>query len=129
MNIEKDRRRFLRVSYSVSATLTDEKGNQVSGDIKNLSLKGAFVESNDEMDIGSSVKIAINVVSLSSSLNLNLKGEVVRKDHKGIGVEFTEMDIDSFVHLKSIVALNHGDLDIIEDEFHKFLKNKIQKRM
>ncbi len=126
MNVEKDRRRFLRVSYSTSAILTDEKGNQVSGNIRNLSLKGAFVEAEDSVDIDSPVKVEINVASLSSSLNLSLMGKIVRKDSRGVGVEFTEMDIDTFVHLKSIVALNHGDLDTIEDEFHKFLQSRLK---
>ncbi len=126
INEGKNRRRFHRVKYNAEAVVTDEHGNRVEGKIENLSLKGAYINTPNVTDVGEVVNIEINISSSSSELKLKLKGKVVRSDRNGLGVEFGEIDIDSFIHLKTAVALNYGDLDKIEEEFHEFVRQRIQ---
>jgi hypothetical protein len=45
-----------------------------------------------------------------------MAGKVVRQDDSGVGVQFEEIDIDTFYHLKNIVYYNADDPDQVEDQ-------------
>jgi len=49
------------------------------------------------------------------------KGKIVRSTEDGIGVDFTEMDLDSYEHLRNLVLLNANDVARIEGEFKDHL--------
>ena len=45
-----------------------------------------------------------------------MRGEVVRVDPGGLALHFTEIDADSFYHLKNIIYYNSKDPDLIDLE-------------
>ncbi len=93
---------------------------EISGRVENLSLKGMFLIPDDpvsEVEVGSEVSVAISLAGTASNLSIELNGEIARWDEQGIGIRFTDMEFDTFVHLRNIVAYNTGDEEKIMEEF------------
>lgn len=120
-----EKRKLSRVNFNIRALLSYKSLN-FEGDVENLSLSGIFIKTGNKLDIGlnETMDIKINMLGSSSDLIINLKGIVVRNDEKGIGLKFDKVDLDSFIHLKNIIAYNFGDEDRIMDEFFNFISEK-----
>lgn len=119
-----DKRQFSRVKFEMTA-LIEKDGVVYEGAIRDLSLKGMLVESEDAFANGDEVSISIQLTGQASSLQVDVKGKVIRKESDLIALTFTEIDIDSFIHLKNIVSYNDGDPEKIEHEFVSYIKNNI----
>ncbi len=112
-----EKRRNTRVSFQTSVDL--ECGGKVfSGcESRDLSLKGVFLAGVGGVEPGSACELTIRLSGGSSDLSFRLKGEAVRVDADGVGIIFTEIDLDSFYHLRNIVYYNSGDPDRLAEEF------------
>ncbi|MFW5714952.1 MAG: PilZ domain-containing protein [bacterium] len=108
-----------RVEFHTRAELR-VNGKQLEGTVENLSLKGMYLKpetSHFSIQTGQKVEITIHLSGASTKLSIEVQGVVVRWDKAGLGIEFTEMEFDTFVHLRNIVAYNAGDEDRIMEEF------------
>ena len=65
---------------------------------------------------------AIYMEGTTSRLKIKVKGRVLRSDESGTAIVFKSVDIDSFIHLKNIVAYNEGDEEKIMKEFFNSIK-------
>jgi hypothetical protein len=95
-------------------------GKEISGRVENLSLKGMFLVPDapvSDVEVGHVVSATIRLAGTASDLSIELNGEIVRRDEEGIGIRFTDMEFDTFVHLRNIVAYNTGDEEKIMEEF------------
>lgn len=117
-----EKRRFRRVSFHAMATLQVERGS-ISGMVENLSIKGMFLNTKESLPEDGLLDISIILSGTSSLLSIKAKGIVVRRDESGVAVEFQEMDMDSFVHLRNIVAFNTGDADAFHEECRRALSS------
>ena len=112
-----------RVEFHTRAELEIE-GQVLSGTVEDLSLKGMFLKTEASqrfIQIGQKVKVTIRFSGTTSNLSIDVQGKVVRLTQEGLGIEFTDMEFDSFVYLRNVVAYNAGDEDVIMDEFsHTF---------
>ena len=52
----------------------------------------------------------------------------MRVEESGIGVNITEINVDSFIHLKNIIQYNSGDPEKTVEEFQNYLKNTLGKK-
>ncbi len=123
-----DKRRFSRIKFDIEALL--QNGDDVyEGHVSNLSLKGMYFEYNGlpPLSSGSNVLATIQLIGHSSSLQIDVKCEIVRLDDDGVALKFIELDMDSFMHLKNIVSYNDGDPEKIENEFRDFIKDQLSK--
>lgn len=118
-----EKRAFSRVPFKTDAVVRFQN-EVIAGEVENLSLAGAFIKTSAVVPLGEVVDIRIFLAGTSSELSLNVKGDVVRHDSQGMAVRFTEMDLDSFVHLRNIVAYNSTDIVLVEKEFEKFLRGR-----
>ena len=89
----------------------------ISGMVDNLSMKGMFLTAGKTLSGESPLEIALNLSGSSSLLSIRLKGRVVRETEAGTAIEFLEMDLDSFTHLRNIIALNSDDPDAAYEEY------------
>ncbi|SFM66322.1 PilZ domain-containing protein [Thermodesulforhabdus norvegica] len=122
---QKDRRRFSRVRFQAEAVVSLRPHNvTTTGRIRDLSLKGMYVSTEKSFPQGSGVDVTILARTPAAELTLKLDGRVLRSEPEGMALEFSKMDLDTFIHLKNIIALNSGDLDKVVKEFHDFIKNK-----
>ncbi len=95
----------------------------VKGEVENLSVKGMSVKTGQKINPGITVSILLDLSDKSSRLTLNLIGEITRQDSDGMAVEFTEIDTDSFVHLRNVISRTLLNEEKIAREFDDALLN------
>jgi hypothetical protein len=117
-------RKFSRVNFKVDATIkTTER--QFHGDVKDLSMNGMFMLTGERLQLGEPVDINIILTGTSPEINVKFSGEVCRINENGIGFNFKKMDLDSYTHLKNIVAYNIDDAEKVLEEIHLSIDEKI----
>lgn len=91
-----------------------------------MSLNGTFVEISEKhgFSIGDNLDILIQLTTINTSHSIDIKGIVKRMEQTGIAIQFTDIDLDSFVSLKNLVIYNDGDSDKIDREFAEFANKK-----
>ncbi len=105
-----------RVRFQTSVTL--EGGGKVLERLesRDISLKGLFVATGERLPADTLVAITLHLAGASSTLNLNIKGRVARIVPEGMAIDFVEIDLDSFYHLRNIISYNSGDPNDVDSE-------------
>jgi hypothetical protein len=117
-----ERRKNRRVPFQVEATVQIGQ-TSIKGMVDNLSMKGMFLAS-ETLSEGSPLEISIGLSGSSPSVSIELKGRAVRLTETGIAIEFHEMDLDSFTHLRNIIAQNTDDPDAAYEEYCRSIMSK-----
>ncbi len=112
----KERRKNTRVPFQTTADVAfgDERYDQCA--TENLSVKGISVLGITGHGVGEACGISLALSGSTSHLRLTMKGKVVREEADRVALHFTEIDLDSFYHLKNIIYYNSEDPDTIEQE-------------
>ncbi len=104
-----ERRRFKRVKFTVKAEVVAEGMALKDLRTRDLSVKGAFIESDKKPPLGSTCNLKLLLMEADRVVEeVNLKAEVVRKEEGGFAVEFKEIPLQDFIVLKRIVSFNEG---------------------
>jgi PilZ domain-containing protein len=110
-----EKRNFTRVDFSECASIKHD--NQVFfGDIKNMSLQGLFITIHQELPLNTEVDIT---VYHSSDSSFRLRASVVRREETGHGMQINGMDVNSFAHLRDLVAMQCNDQELVMRETYK----------
>jgi hypothetical protein len=122
-----ERRKLTRVDFDMEA-LIKYNSEEIKGMVENISLKGILVKASEEREIsiGQNVNITLCIVGSNTKLDINLQGKLVRHDEKGLGFRYDKIDLDSFIHLKNIVAYNSESYEKIINEFVEATKEEGQ---
>ena len=122
-----NKRRGTRGMFNVNAELI--YGDQtICGEVRNLSLKGMLVDVETTIPENTDLDINIHLSGTTSSLTLNMKGNVVRCDEKWLAVAFKAIDVESFIHLRSVVGYNEGNEEKIMREFYDLIEESADSR-
>jgi len=116
-----ERRNFSRVLFHTRVAVQSPVGN-VDGEIVNLSLGGLFLKTVERIPIGVDVDVRVSISGTTSELQLRLMGMVARHTEEGFGIQLKGMDLDSFIHLKNIIAYNMGEEEKVMEEFLEFMR-------
>ncbi len=111
-----ERRKNTRVAFQTTADISFANKNYRQCETENLSLKGMSVKGITGHVMGEVCDVALALSGSSSKLVLSMAGEIVRVDENGIALHFTDIDLDSFYHLKNIVYYNADDPDQVAGE-------------
>jgi len=111
-----ERRKNTRVRFRTTADVQFADKNYTQCETENLSLKGLSVLGITGHQTAEKCSIALALSGSTSELKLNMQGEIVRVEPNSIALKFTEIDLDSFYHLKNIIYYNSEDPDKIETE-------------
>ena len=106
-----DRRKYTRVGFVTRIEIslqTCDRPETLTGDSRDLSLKGLFVRTDKRFDPGTDCDVTLYLSGGIEPIELGIKGTVVRKTAAGIGIVFNAMDVDTYAHLKKIVQYNDG---------------------
>jgi hypothetical protein len=103
-----------RVPFHVHAVVKI-KDQIIDGEVENLSTGGLLFKTTVDMPLNEPVAVKILLYGTSSHLALDITGKVVRKSGDGTAIQFTELDLDSFIHLRNIVSRNAEDEKIIQE--------------
>ncbi len=117
-----EQRRNTRVDFQTSVDFDCGDKSFAACETRDLSLKGVFLAGISGPAPGDMCDLTVHLSGGSSDLKFRVKGEVVRVEGDGVGIIFTEIDLDSFYHLKNIVYYNSGDPDRLADEFISQIK-------
>ncbi len=118
-----EKRKNRRVPFEVVANVLSGPMD-INGTVANLSMTGMFLNTKERLSGDSALQVSITLTGSSSALSIELKGRVLRQTETGIAIEFQEMDLDSFIHLRNIVANNSGDADAVYQEYYEYIKTK-----
>lgn len=116
-----ERRRFSRIELGLQGTLTC---NDISIQIVllDISLKGALLVMADGADtkpIGDS-RCTLALMLGVGEHAITMKGTIRHVQEERFGFACDEIDLDSAGHLKRLVELNLGDLDLLDRELGEF---------
>lgn len=119
-----EKRNFTRIIFRTDATVVVNVDERVAGEVENLSMNGMFLRTPGRIPTNAVADIRIVLSGSFPEIALNLKGRALRYEEDGIAVQFDEMDLDSFTHLKNIIAYNKGDDADVTEEFSGLLRRK-----
>lgn len=111
-----DMRRRIRVAFNTLVTINSAEGALVDLSSRDISLKGVFVLTKTLWPVDTPVEVKMSLTGSTSKLSLSMKGMIKRHEPDGMGVDFTEVDVDSFAHLRNIVSYNTGDAEVVDEE-------------
>lgn len=105
-----ERRRFARVNFHIPATL-EWQGAFLEGELVNLSLQGLQLTTQEVMAVDDSVDVSLRIPGTRPPLEFRLRTIVAWVAPGTIGLKICETDIQSFTHLRYIVAMKSDDPD------------------
>lgn len=117
-------RKFSRVQFNVEATIRNAD-RQFQGAVENLSMAGMFLVTNERLAEGEAVDITIVLLGTLPEIIVNFNGIVTRTADDGVGFTFDKMDIDSYMHLKNIIAYNIDDAEKVMEEISHSIDEKL----
>ena len=106
-----------RVPFHVKAYIHFDS-TDISGEVENLSTSGMLIKTDGTVSSDTLVEVVLSFTGTTTELKLNLLGRVIRSDADGIALQFTEIDLDAYIHLKNIVVYNSSDNGAIIREFN-----------
>ena len=121
-----NKRNFSRVETHIDVELAC--GDKIAtGRLTDVSMQGVGLDCDEILPPQAEclVKLFLGEPRESSSC-IEAKGNIVRSTDHGIGVVFTEIDLDSYDHLRNLVLLNASDITQIEGELKDHLGLKGQ---
>lgn len=111
-------RRFSRVIVPLDVVLAADGGVSVTGMLRDIAIQGAFITCEPILKLGAPVQVKILLHGGLEDIPVMARAEVVRREENGLGLHFTEIEIDSVEHLRNIIAYNAEEPDVIWDEMH-----------
>lgn len=109
-------REFSRVSVHFQADLFIDNKRLAVEDTRDVSLNGIFLKGPKNQEIGADCEVSLYLKGVEPPIELHLKGSIQRVDATGCGVQFQEVPLESFDHLRRLVQLNCKDLPHLEKE-------------
>lgn len=116
-------RKFSRVRFNVAATVR-VAGRQFQGAVENLSMTGMFLVTNERLADGEHADISIVLTGTQPEIAVSFIGIVTRIAEDGVGFTFEKMDLDSYMHLKNIIAYNIDDAEKVMEEIGHAIDEK-----
>jgi hypothetical protein len=116
-------RKFSRVKFRVDATVKIAE-RQFQGAVENLSMTGMFLVTSEKLAEGECGEITIVLTGTLPEIAVNFNGIVNRITENGVGFAFEKMDLDSYMHLKNIIAYNIDDAEKVMEEISHSIDEK-----
>ncbi len=110
-----DRRRFHRILFDAPVTI-EAGGVSLEATLLDISLKGALVNLPGTWTQEMNQEIRLHIPLDRETNFIRMKGLVIHRKVKHIGVQCLHLDIDSVTHLRRLVELNLGQPELLERE-------------
>ena len=121
-----EKRSFARIPFKTKA-IVRHKDSTLIGIVENLSLAGIFLKTPEKLALKRVVKIELLFTGTSSQISILLDGKITRHENIGMGIEFRNIDLDAYFHLKNLIEYNSDKIDKVKDEFRKFVEMNDKK--
>lgn len=121
MNTQANARDFTRASIKINAELVSGE-TSICGQANDVSLNGLFLVCDEHLPVGSGCSVTIFLGERhASQLCIRVTGIIVRLSKDGMGVEFTELGMESCEHLRNLVLFNTDNVEQVNQEFRSHL--------
>ena len=100
---EQEKRRFVRIHFERQVQLDFFTEFYDDCQIMNLSFGGMFVNGNFPRTVDDQCYINLAQTSKTTSLTLKALAKVIRRDDKGIALEFVSMSFESLLSLEMVI--------------------------
>lgn len=121
MNDKGKRREASRSGVHTEAELATPEGKRLAGVIKDVSIRGVFVQCGEKPAVGSVCSILFFLGGRESGQSFAAKGRVVRVSDDGAALEFLEVTDEGLHHLRNLILYNSPDPDQAQREFDERL--------
>jgi len=118
---EAEKRKFTRVVFRTEVRITAGEAIEISNQLRDISLGGAFVEGASSLKEGLPCMLSIDLIGPGSLLRMTVEGYVARREPNGIGIKFTRIDVDSLLHLHHLIKIHSLDPETVDVEFARDL--------
>ena len=118
-----DNRQFHRVKFAAK-TVVECGTAKIEASLVDISMKGALLRFTDVPDLPPKGRCLVSVTLDASDIVLHFEAEVVHVRSEFIGLKFVGIDIDTMIHLRSLLELNTADPDQVRSELAIFLGNR-----
>ncbi len=117
-----EKRRFTRIDSSLGVDIVLEDGTEVTGCLRDLSMRGVYVETDVEPAPGVQCYLTVYLAGREREIVLEIEGTVVHcEPHGQIGVRFDELSFEDFDRLRDVVMSGSNDPERIEAEIDQEL--------
>jgi hypothetical protein len=117
-------RKFSRVNFRVDATIK-AADRQFNGGVDNLSMSGMYMVTEERLTLNDQVEITIGLTGTAPQISVNFSGRVSRINEDGMAFTFEKIDLDSYTHLKNIIAYNIDDSEKVMEEIYHSIDEKL----
>lgn len=117
-------RKFSRVEFNVTATVSAGE-RSFKGKVSNLSMNGLLLDTQEKLEMGEIVDIAITLPGTEPEISVAFTGKVCRITDSDIAFRFQMIDLDSYTHLRNIISYNMADAGKVMDEIFADIDEKI----
>jgi hypothetical protein len=122
-----EKRSFARIAFQTKA-IVRAKESTVIGIVENLSLAGIFLKTPEKLRLNRVVKIELLFTGTSSQISILLDGKISRHENKGMAIQFRNVDMDAFFHLKNLISYNTNQMGKLKEEYERFVERKGKKK-
>ena len=117
-DLKEERRGFIRVPFNTEVVVEGEGRTVRSHEGINLSMSGVRLFTTDTIPPpGSPCQVKIILQASENRLPIEARGMVVRSEPGFLAVQFTELDLDGYHHLRQIILNNTDEPEKAEREF------------
>lgn len=117
-------RKFSRVHFNVEAAIRTAE-RQFKGAVENLSMTGMFLVTGERLPEGEMAEITVTLTGSLPEIKISFSGKVARIVENGLAFTFDKIDLDSYMHLKNIVAYNIDDSEKVMEEICHSIDEKL----
>lgn len=113
--MNENRRQFSRVEFKSEVFIIYDD-LRVPAQLTDISLKGALISPMEELPMQKDEICQFELNLSESNIVLSIESTLVYKHEENYGLKFSNIDLDSMMHLRRLVELNVGDPDQVQKE-------------
>ena len=115
---EQEKREFVRVPFRIGTTVRISDRTIRSGTALDVSMNGILVATTEIVPPeGTSCEVEIILAEAPEPVIIEARGSIVRSKPGTLAVHFSEVDVDSYEHLRQLILNNSEDPERAEKEF------------
>jgi hypothetical protein len=115
---ENEKREFVRVPFRMGTTIRISDRTIWSGNTLDISMNGLRVATTEPVPPeGTLCEVEIVLAEAPEPVIIEARGSVVRSTPGTLAVHFSEVDVDSYEHLRQLILNNSEDPERAEKEF------------
>jgi hypothetical protein len=113
-----DRREFIRVPFKAEVSVRTADRTLWANSTLDISLNGIRIASSEQpLPEGTACEIEIVLADADPAVIIEARGTVVRPEAGILAIRLTELDIESYTHLRQLILNNAVDPEKAEREF------------